>query len=88
MLDLGEGDVMEELDEKLAGEVGLVARESFGGNKDGRGGNNENIQGEDPGCREKGETDWLGSRQGSVGRLVSWSGQEVWHVYGGGLEQR
>ena len=43
MLDLGEGNVMEELDEKLAQEVSLVAGESFDGDEDGRGGNDEGI---------------------------------------------
>ena len=52
MLDLGEGNVVEKLDKELTGDVGLVARESFDGDKDGRGGNDEGIQSEDPGCRE------------------------------------
>ena len=52
MLDLGEGNVVEKLDKELTGDVGLVARESFDSDEDGRGGNDEGIQGEDPGCRE------------------------------------
>ena len=43
MLDLGERDEVQELDEELAGEVGLVTRESFNGNEDGRGGNNKGV---------------------------------------------
>ena len=44
MLDLGEGNVVEKLDEELTGEVGLVAGESFDSDEDGRGGNDEGIQ--------------------------------------------
>ena len=36
MLDLGEGNVVKELDEELAREVGLVAGKSFNGNEKGR----------------------------------------------------
>ena len=43
MLDLGEGDVMEELDEELAREVSLVTGESFNGDEDGRGGNDKGV---------------------------------------------
>ena len=52
MLDLGEGNMVEKLDKELAGDVGLVARESFDGDEDGRGGNDEGIQGMDSRCRE------------------------------------
>ena len=36
MLDLGEVNVVEKLDKKLAGDVSLVAGESFNGDEDGR----------------------------------------------------
>ena len=88
MLDLGEGDVMEELDQELTREVSLVVGKSFNGDEDGRGGNDEGIQGKDSGCQKKGESDQLSSGQGCVGRFISWSGGEIWHAYGGGLEQR
>ena len=52
MLDLGEGNMVEKLDKELAGDVSLVVRESFNGTEDGRGGNNEGVQGVDPRCRE------------------------------------
>ena len=88
MLDLGEGNVVKELDKKLPGEVGLVAGESFDSDENGRGGNDEGVQGKDSGCWEKGEPDQLSVRQECVGRFISRSGWEIWHVYGGGLEQR
>ena len=43
---------MEKLDKELAGNVGLVVGESFNGAEDGRGGNNEGVQGMDSRCRE------------------------------------
>ena len=43
MLDLGEGNVVEKLDKELTGDINLVARESFDGDEDGRGGNDEGI---------------------------------------------
>ena len=52
MLDLGKGNMVKKLDKELTGDVGLVARESFDGDEDGRGGNDEGIQSVDPGCRE------------------------------------
>ena len=52
MLDLGEGNVVEKLDKELAGDIGLVAGESFHGDEDGRGGNNKGVQGMDSRCRE------------------------------------
>ena len=52
MLDLGKGNVVEKLDEELTGDVGLVARESFDSDEDGRGGNDEGIQSVDPRRRE------------------------------------
>ena len=41
VLDLCEGDEVKELDEELAGDVGLVAREPFDSDEDDRGGDNE-----------------------------------------------
>ena len=43
MLDLGEGNVVKELDEELTREVGLVAGESFNSDENGRGGNDEGV---------------------------------------------
>ena len=43
MLDLGEGNEVQELDKELAGDVSLVFRESFNGDEDGRGGNDEGV---------------------------------------------
>ena len=47
MLDLGEGDEVQELDKELAGDVGLVFRESFDSDEDGRGGDDKGVQGVD-----------------------------------------
>ena len=41
MLDLCEGDEVEELDKELAGDVGLVVRESFDSDEDDGRGNDE-----------------------------------------------
>ena len=43
VLDLGEGDKVQDLDEELASEVGLIAGESFNGNEDGRGGDDKGV---------------------------------------------
>ena len=43
MLDLGKSDEVQEVDEKLAGEVGLIVGESFDGNEDGRGGDDDGV---------------------------------------------
>ena len=43
MLDLGEGNMVKELDEELIREVGLVAGKSFDGDENGRGGNDEGV---------------------------------------------
>ena len=48
MLDLGECDVVEELDKKLTGDIGLVTGKSFDHDKDGRGGNDESVEGINP----------------------------------------
>ena len=48
MLELGEGNVMEELDEELAGDVLLIGGEFFDGNEDGWGSDNKDVQGMDP----------------------------------------
>ena len=52
MLDLGEGNVVEKLDKELAGDVSLVAGESFNGDEDDRGGNDEGVQSMDSRHRE------------------------------------
>ena len=41
MLELGKGNMMEELDKELAGDILLVGGESFDGDEDGRGSNDE-----------------------------------------------
>ena len=43
MLDLGEGNMVKELDKELTGDVRLVTGESFDGAEDDRGGNDEGI---------------------------------------------
>ena len=45
MLDLHQCNVMEELNKELASDVHLVTGESFDGDEDGRGGNDEGIEG-------------------------------------------
>ena len=45
MLELCKCNVMKELDKELAGDIGLVARESFNSDEDGRGGNDESVEG-------------------------------------------
>ena len=87
MLDLGKGGEVQKLDEELAGEVGLVSRESFNGNEDGGGGDNKGVQGVDSRGREEGKSDRLRVMQGHMGRFVSVRGQEIWHSYGGGLDR-
>ena len=87
MLDLGEGNVVEKLDKKLAGDVNLVIGESFNGDEEGRGGNDEGVQSVDSRRREERESDQLRVGWGHVGRFVSRSGWEVWYLYGGGLER-
>ena len=88
MLDLGKGNMMQELDEELAGKIGLVTGESFDSNENGRGGNDEGVQSVDSRCRKKSESDWLRIGQGNVGRFVRGRCQKVWHLYGRELEHR
>ena len=45
VLELGECDVMEELDKELAGDILLIGRESFDGNENGRGRDNKDEKG-------------------------------------------
>ena len=52
MLDLGEGNVVEKLDKELTGDVGLITGESFNGDEDDRGGNDEGVQSVDSRRRE------------------------------------
>ena len=44
MLDLGESNVVEELDKGLAGNILLVTGESFNSNEDGGGSDNKDIE--------------------------------------------
>ena len=80
MLELGEGDVMEELDQELTQDVLLVGRESFDSDEDSRDEDGKDEESVDVGCGE--ETDLNGDRvrQGQVGRFISGSGREVWHL--------
>ena len=55
MLDLGEGDKVEDLDEELTGDVGLVVGESLDGDKDGWGSDDKGVQGIKGGGREEGK---------------------------------
>ena len=59
MLDLCKCDVVEELDEKLTGDVGLVTGESFDHDEDGRGGNDKSVEGINLRCREESDSDGL-----------------------------
>ena len=87
MLDLGEGGEVQKLDEELAGEVGLVSWESFDDDEDGRGGDNEDVQGVDSRGWKEGKSDRLRVGRGRVGRFVSARGREIWYSYGGGLDR-
>ena len=62
---------MEDLDKELASEVGLVIRESFNSDENGRGGDDEGVQGIEGRGWEKGKPNRLGGKWGCVGRLVS-----------------
>ena len=86
MLDLGEGDEVKELDKELAGDVGLVFRESFNSDEDGGRGDDEGVQGINSRGQEKGKSDRLRVGWGHARRFVSVRGQEIWHSYGGGLD--
>ena len=88
MLDLGEGNMVKELDEKLASKVGLVTGESFNSNEDGRGGNDEGVQSVDSRHGKKRELDQLRVGWGHMGRFIKRSGWEIWHSYGGWLERQ
>ena len=59
VLDLCECNVMEELNKELAGDVGLIAGESFNSDEDGRGGNNVGIEGKHLRHREESDPDGL-----------------------------
>ena len=50
MLELGKGDVVEELDQELTRDVLLIERESFNSDEDGGGGNDEDKKGMDARC--------------------------------------
>ena len=79
MLDLGKGNVVKELNKKLARKVSLVTRESFNSNKDDRGGNDEGVQSMDSRRREKSKLDWLRVGWGHVERFVRGRCWEIWH---------
>ena len=85
MLDLCECDVVEELDKELTGNVSLVTGESFDCDEDGRGGNDESVEGVNPRCQEESDLDGLRVGWGCMGRLVSGRGWEVGHGVGEGL---
>ena len=40
----------------------------------------------DAGCGEKADLNGCKVGWGQVGRFIRWSGWEIWHSYGGGLE--
>ena len=84
MLDLCECDVVEELDEKLTGDIGLVTGESFNCDENGRGGNDKSVEGVNPRCREESDLDGLRVGQGCMGRFISGRGWEVGHGVGEG----
>ena len=84
MLDLCECNVVEELDKKLTGDVGLVIGESFDRDEDGRGGNDKSVEGVNLRHREESDLDGLRVGWGCVGRFISGRGQEVGHGVGEG----
>ena len=57
MLELGEGDMMEGLDQELTGDVLLVRRESFNSKEDGRGSDDEDVKSVDARCGEGADLD-------------------------------
>ena len=85
MLDLHKCDVMEELNKELAGDISLVAGESFNSNEDGRGGNDKGVEGINPRRQEESDPDGLRVGWGHVGRFISGGGQEVGHGKGEGV---
>ena len=82
MLDLCECDVVEELDEKLTGDVSLVTGESFDCDENGRGGNDKSVEGINPRRREESDLDGLKVGWGHMERFVSGRGWEVGHGVG------
>ena len=88
MLDLCECNVMEELDKELAGDISLIAGESFNSDEDGRGGNDKGVEGINLRCREESDLDRLRVRWGCVGRFISGRCQEVGHGKGEGVMER
>ena len=50
MLELGKGNVVEELDQELTRDVLLIGRESFDSDEDGGGGDDEDKKGVDARC--------------------------------------
>ena len=88
MLDLCECDEVEELDEKLTGNVSLVTGKTFNCDEDGRGGNDESAEGVNLRCREESNPDGLRVGWGHMGRFISGRGREVGHGVGEGLVER
>ena len=87
MLELGKGDVMEELDQELAGDIWLVRREFFDSDENGGGSDDEDKEGMDARCGKGMDLDRDRVGRGHVGRFISWSGWKVWDSYRGGLER-
>ena len=85
MLDLGECNVMEELNQELAGNIHLITGETFDSDEDGRDGNDKGIKGIHPGHREESDLDGLRVGQGCVGRFIRGRGQKVGHGVGEGV---
>ena len=65
--------------------VWYITGESFDCNEDGRGGNDESVEGINPRCQEESDLDRLRVGWGCMGRFVSRRGQEVGHGVGEGL---
>ena len=55
-------------------DVLLVRWESFDGNEDRGGGNDENEESVDVGCREEADLNGCRVGRGQVGRFIKWSG--------------
>ena len=70
VLDLGKGNMMEELNKDLTGDILLVAGKSLNSNKDGGGSDDKGIESMDAWCWEETNKDGLRVGWGQVERFV------------------
>ena len=68
------------------GDILLIGGESFDGDENGWGGNDEDKEGVDMRHGKVADLDGQRVGQGQMGRFISGRGWEIWHSYGGGLE--